>query len=223
MARPRSDIQDRILAAAHVQFLAEGVEAASLRRIAKDAETSIGMVYYYYTTKDDLFLAVVETIYQRFLSDLETVLASRQGYRERLCGVYGRIGAMSDNELDVLRLIIRESLTSNDRRDRLMQRFLRGHLPLLMGAILEGIEGGEIDREVHPMVAMACTLGLSGAVSALMQLSKKRSECRVDPSAAPDFMRDVIRGFAALSLSPESIADSMSRIVARALSPEKAT
>jgi AcrR family transcriptional regulator len=76
VARPKSDIQERIVAAAHQRFLAEGVEATSLRNIAKDADTSIGMVYYYYTTKDDLFLAVVEETYQVILADLEQRLGA---------------------------------------------------------------------------------------------------------------------------------------------------
>ncbi|HEY5959481.1 MAG TPA: TetR/AcrR family transcriptional regulator, partial [Polyangiaceae bacterium] len=175
MPRPRSDIQDRILLAAHTRFLAEGVEAASLRQIAKDAETSIGMVYYYYTTKDDLFLAVVEEIYQKFLEDLESIWASRHSFQERLCSFYARIGAMSKAEFEVLQLIIRESLTSHDRRKQLKQRFLRGHLPLLMRAILEAISNGEIERSLHPMVAMACTLGFTGASAMLMQVSRKMS------------------------------------------------
>ena len=45
MARPRSDIEPRIVHAARRRFLKEGVDGASLRTIAKDAGTSIGMVY----------------------------------------------------------------------------------------------------------------------------------------------------------------------------------
>lgn len=203
-----------------MRFVSEGVEAASLRQIAKDADTSIGMVYYYYTTKDDLFLAVVEEIYQKFLSDLEAILATRRSYQERLSGIYGRMGAMTNNEFEVLRLIVRESLTSNDRRNQLMQRFLRGHLPLLMGAILEGFAAGEIDKKLNPMVALACTLGFSGVVSTLMRLSKPRAEGCVDPAVAPDFMREVIRGFVELSPSCDELAAQLSRIVARALAPD---
>src|SRR4029077_6434218 len=57
MARPRSDIQPRIVRAARERFLAEGVDGASLRTIASDAGTNVGMVFYYFPTKDDLFLA----------------------------------------------------------------------------------------------------------------------------------------------------------------------
>ena len=58
MGRTPSDIAPRIVHAARRRFLSDGVEGASLRAIARDARTSIGMIYYYYPAKDDLFLAV---------------------------------------------------------------------------------------------------------------------------------------------------------------------
>ena len=63
MARPRSDIAQRIVSAAAERFLHDGVDGASLRRIAQAAGTNLGMVYYYFPSKDDLFLAVVERHY----------------------------------------------------------------------------------------------------------------------------------------------------------------
>ncbi len=70
MGRTRSDLGPRIIEAARGRFLREGVDGASLRAIAADAGTSIGMVYYYFPTKDDLFFAVVEETYQHVLEDL---------------------------------------------------------------------------------------------------------------------------------------------------------
>jgi AcrR family transcriptional regulator len=222
MARPRSDIQERILLAAHARFLAEGVEAASLRNVAKDAETSIGMVYYYYTTKDDLFLAIVEETYQKILADLEGILAGQSSFQERLRGFYARIGAMPKAEQEVVRLIVREALTSHERRDRLMRRFLRGHLPLLMRAILEASAAGEVDEDTHPIVVMACTLGFAGAMTTLIQLARVEVDACIDPATAPDFMRELIHSFAAKVPRGDELAQQLSRFVVRAVSPSSA-
>jgi AcrR family transcriptional regulator len=167
VARPKSDIQERILDAAHRRFLAEGVDAASLRSIAKDADTSIGMVYYYYTTKDELFLAVVEETYQLLLADLDEVFQTHQSFRERLTGLYERVGKFSTYELEVIELIIRESLTSNERRNSLIRRFKRGHLPLLWNAVADGRKTGELEASIHPIVIMACSVAI-GTVPMLM-------------------------------------------------------
>jgi AcrR family transcriptional regulator len=84
MPRPKSDIDVRILHAARERFLNEGVDGASLRAIAKDARTSIGMVYYYFPSKDDLFLAVVEEVYERVVSELSAALGSDVPVVERI-------------------------------------------------------------------------------------------------------------------------------------------
>jgi AcrR family transcriptional regulator len=178
VARPKSDIQERILDAAHRRFLAEGVDAASLRNIAKDAETSIGMVYYYYTTKDELFLAVVEETYQLLLADLEEVFQNHSSFRERLTGLYERVGRFSTHELEVIELIIRESFTSNERRYSLIQRFKRGHLPLLWNAVIDGRKTGELEASIHPIVSMVCSLAI-GTIP-LMMLRNVNRQC--DPS-----------------------------------------
>jgi AcrR family transcriptional regulator len=110
MARPRTDIAPRILEAARQRFRQHGVDGASLRAIAKDAKTSIGMVYYYYPTKDDLFFAVVESVYERFLEKLEKALAPTGTVEERLGRLYRQLSEVTDEEIEMLRLVVRDVL-----------------------------------------------------------------------------------------------------------------
>lgn len=156
MARPRTDIAPRIVHAARARFLVEGVDGASLRMIAKDAKTNVGMIYYYFPTKDDLFFAVVEEIYGALLHDLEQILASEGNAKARLEKMFSRLGALSSEELDVVRLVVREALVSSTRLDRLVERFARGHLPMVLGALAEGVDNGELVDDVPlPMLMMA--------------------------------------------------------------------
>src|SRR5262245_29839464 len=105
MARPKSDIQPRILTAARARFLADGVDGASLRGIASDAGTSIGMVYYYYPTKDELFFGVVEELYRKLLADVEAAIAPDAPVKQRVERLYGRIARLSEDELLMARLV----------------------------------------------------------------------------------------------------------------------
>jgi AcrR family transcriptional regulator len=168
MARPKSDIEPRILSAARQRFLQDGVDGASLRGIATDAGTSIGMVYYYFPTKDDLFFGVVEELYQRLLKDIEVAIAPDVPVRERVERLYGRVARLSDDELLVLRLVVREALTSNTRFARLRQRFQTGHVPLIARLVADGYASGAFNRELHPMVAMLSVAGM-GVVPQLIR------------------------------------------------------
>lgn len=168
MARPKSDIEPRILSAARTRFLSDGVDGASLRGIASDAGTSIGMVYYYFPSKDELFFAVVEELYQRLLGDIERAIAADVGVRERVERLYLRIAAITDEELMVLRLVAREALTSNERFKRLRERFKAGHVPLIARLVADGYASGVLDRNLHPMVAMLAVAGV-GVIPQLMR------------------------------------------------------
>ena len=200
MARPRTDIAPRIVRAARKRFLEQGVDGASLRTIARDAKTNIGMVYYYFPTKDDLFLAIVEEKYAALLHELEQLLApppvGHEGTtRDRLRKVFARIGALSPEELDVVRLVVREALVSSTRLERLLQRFARGHLPLLLGAIVDGVQRGELVDDV-PVPLL--TIAIMGA-GVLPQIMRRAAGDRVPivaglPSgeALAELMLDVI-------------------------------
>jgi len=158
MPRPRSDIRPRIIQAARERYLEEGVDGASLRAIARDAGTSIGMIYYYFPTKDDLFLGVVEDVYGNLLDDLSVALADDVSVEERIRRLYARVGEMSDVEFVVIRIVIREALVSSSRLERLVERFSRGHLPLVVQTMNDGVREGVLtDR--HPLPLLIAAVG----------------------------------------------------------------
>jgi AcrR family transcriptional regulator len=174
MPRPASDIQARLVQAARNRFLAVGVDGASLREIAAAARTSIGMVYYHFGGKDDLFFAVVEEVYQRLLADLETALAPGPSVRERLRRLYRRLAVLSEAELDVLRLVTREVMVSSARLDRLVARFMRGHLPLVLGLLEEGVRDGTLDPSRPLLLMLMATFAMGGPPQIIRRIIQKR-------------------------------------------------
>jgi AcrR family transcriptional regulator len=160
MARPRSDIQPRIVRAARARFLESGVDGASLRTIAHDAGTNVGMVFYYFPTKDHLFLAVIEEVYAKLLDDLGAVLAGGAPVRDRLEQVFARIGRASAEELAVVRLVAREALLSSERFGRVFARMQRGHVAMILTTLAEGIARGEIDGRIPPPLLLISCLGM---------------------------------------------------------------
>jgi AcrR family transcriptional regulator len=173
MARPRSDIAPRIVHAARARFLGQGVDGASLRQIAEDAGTSIGMVYYYFPTKDDLFLAVVEEVYVALLADLEGALSPVRSVEARLDALYQRLGALTADETLVMRIVLREVLASPVRLRRLIQRFRRGHLPLVMKLLEDGRARGVFDRRHPPALVLVSMMALGGLGQAVLGLGAR--------------------------------------------------
>jgi AcrR family transcriptional regulator len=174
MARPRTDIQPRIVHAARARFLAEGVDGASLRTIARDAKTNIGMVFYYFPTKDDLFLAVVEEVYANLLRDLEAALGGGDSARERLKRGFTRLGAATDDEIQVVRLVAREALLSSERFERVFTRAQAGHVRMIFEVLAEGAAKGEIDADLPLPFALVCTFAMGGIPQLLRRVGGDR-------------------------------------------------
>ncbi len=193
MPRPRTDIQPRILAAARARFLADGVDGASLRAIAREAGSNLGMLYYYFPSKDDLFLAVVEEVYGRLLADLTQALGPGR-FEERLGRLYDRFAAMSDHELEVVKLVIREVIGGSPRLGRLVERFQRGHLPLVIGALIDGMRQGAVRPDLPPPVVLMLTFAI-GALPQIVRRSAGDLPPFRDLPAAPELARLLLAAF----------------------------
>ena len=185
MGRAGSGIETRIVHAARRRFLLEGIDGASLRAIARDAKTSIGMIYYYYPSKDDLFLAVVEEIYETLLGDLESRLDRARPVGERVRLLYERLGALSEDEKQVLRLVIREALASPDRLETLIERFQRGHLPLVLELVNDGTAEGLFRKDLPAGLILGALMAIGGPAQIVLGVAERHLPRRTVPRA-PD-------------------------------------
>lgn len=196
MARPPSDIRERIVIAARARFLIEGVDGAALRQIAKDAGTNIGMVYYYYKTKDELFLAVVEAIYGGLLADIEATLNGELSEEQRFLALYLRLSQLSEDEFQVVRLVLREALVSSTRLASIGRLFFRGHAALVMRTVAQGIDAGRLRADLPPLLLTAASMLLG-----FMPQVARRMAARTDTPMA------------ALLPEPEAIARGMAKLL----------
>jgi AcrR family transcriptional regulator len=163
------------------------------------------MVVYYFPSKDDLFLAVVEEVYAKILADLELALSIDDTTRERLRRAVLRIGTLSEHELEVLRLVAREALLSSVRFKRIVARFMRGHLPLLFSAIAEGVRTGELDASLPVPLLVVAVIGLCGVPQILRRAA-----------------RDVPLFADLAGAGPAALADASLRLLLRAVGGPKA-
>ncbi|MBZ0234119.1 MAG: TetR/AcrR family transcriptional regulator [Deltaproteobacteria bacterium] len=167
MARPATDIRHRIVVAARDAFDHGGVDAVSLRTIARKAKTTIGMIYYYFPTKDELFLAVIEDVYEVVLPEIAAILSADLPLRPKLGRVMARLAGGNDAERAVMRIAVRDALVSSARRTRLFERFQRGHIPLVLQAIVRAEQAGELRADV-PAVMKVFSAGAVAVLGSLV-------------------------------------------------------
>jgi hypothetical protein len=102
--------------------------------------------------------------------------------KERLRRLFRRIGAISDVELLTLRLVVREVLVSSSRLDRLIDRFQRGHIPLILATLADGVQDGSIDPSRQLGLVLMATIAMGAVPQAIRRVAGNRLPLGVLPS-----------------------------------------
>ena len=103
----------RILAAAEAVFAARGFEGASTREIAAQAGVNISSLHYHWASKDALYVAVFQDVFDRLTTLLRGTIGGLAGERRRevaVARVMGELVAFMAEHPTVPKLLVRRLL-----------------------------------------------------------------------------------------------------------------
>lgn len=158
------DTRRDLLEAALVEFAAVGFEAASTRVIAARAGVKQGQLTYHYETKDDLWRATVDQLFERF--DAEFAAASVSLASTEYEGAAGatalvvRALVRAVSRLPELnRVMIHASTTDSDRLAWLVDRHVRPRFDELSPLWEQVRTEGGTHLDADPLLIYYCLLG----------------------------------------------------------------
>ncbi len=185
----------RILDQARVVFVERGFEAATIREICRRAEANVAAVNYYFSSKEELYLAVIEDLMDGSLERFPPLLGlgpdapAGERLRAFVTSFLLRIVRGSDgpDQERQGQLIARELTTPSPKLERLVERYARPQKAMLESIVSE-LLGPEASREVVRLcaysVASQCLYALYGrAMDALLDPGGDSLESRVDTLA----------------------------------------
>lgn len=139
----KDEVRNSIHHAALLEFQEKGFKNASMRSIAEKGGMTVGNLYRYFTSKEDLFYAVIQPAYhkiialtqehlaqiddprevQRFLDHIadQIILINRKHRRELLILIEGSEGTRFEHAIDEIINLVENQLTNhlfNKRKDR---------------------------------------------------------------------------------------------------------
>ncbi|NLK50282.1 MAG: TetR/AcrR family transcriptional regulator [Candidatus Cloacimonetes bacterium] len=79
--------RNRILESAIAVFVANGYDKSSLEDIAAEAKIGKTTIYYYFSSKETLFMEAVQAAHEQFLADIERRLSGATGFEQRFRSV----------------------------------------------------------------------------------------------------------------------------------------
>ena len=149
----------QLVAAATEAFARQGVAATSVADIVRSAGVAQGTFYLYFTSKDDVILAVVAGVAETMLTSLQGRLDTAEMPAKDRLRAFGRLLAdlARDGELsDVTDFIHRAE--NRTLHDRFAEHLLPRLLPLMEQLVADGVTDGSF-RVADPRAAAWFVLG----------------------------------------------------------------
>jgi len=162
-----AEMRQRILDGAHRVMLAGGYRATTMPAIAAEAEVSVGLLYRYFESKEELYLAMCEAVTQAQLDDLAVQMSRIADPRERLASAIGYF--IDSLEAERWGAIITTGWAEADikpaLRDMLRRRCdqIRAFAAMFLR---EAVTRGEIEPEVDvEELSLATTMLMDGVIA----------------------------------------------------------
>ena len=183
-AREREARRESILDAAVAVFEQRGFDGATVEAIAAAAEINIATLYYYFPSKDLLYLAVLRRAIDVVLPRLEAAAAAGRTPAEKLrnlAGTYYRFFREHPEAQSVLRCLQSKALPTEDpaTRETVTSVYLgtRHAIGVVTRVIAAAVESGAF-RELDPReTAVLFWAGLNG----IFQMAENKGVFREDP------------------------------------------
>ena len=138
-------IEDKILAAAEEEFYRSGFDAASTAKIAKSVGVTHAMVNYYYRTKEQLFLRILDNHVEKALAVLREVMREHGGMEETLIKTASALFGIFDEDRSFPFLLLDASRSHPEYLVRYRERLyvsakgvLEGHVERLRESVPDG-------------------------------------------------------------------------------------
>jgi AcrR family transcriptional regulator len=192
-----TEMRQRILEGAHRAMLDGGYRGTTMPEIATAAGVSVGLLYRYFSSKEQLYLAMCEAVTQAQLDDLAMELSRISDPRERLASAVGLF--VDSLEAERWGAIITtgwaEADVNPDLRDLLRRRCdqIRAFASMFLR---EGVARGEVDGDADiEELSLAVTMLMDGVVAHQAEMGD-----RFDA----DLVRRSVIGLAGRILGPAS-------------------
>ncbi|MCE5271763.1 TetR/AcrR family transcriptional regulator [bacterium] len=155
--------RDRILAAAVQEFVEHGPEGARMQRIAERSGANKAMIYYYFSSKQELYEQVFRKIIRQKIGRLIGII-SRDGEAEDKVRSMVEFYCDLYSDPHVMRTLLRELASGAETLRKVMRELMAEYdFPIQRfwpELIAEGQRKGHL-REVDPMHALASLIGMA--------------------------------------------------------------
>lgn len=166
-AEPERGARERILVAALQMFAEHGFDGARTRDIADRAGANLGLIKYYFDTKEKLWQAAISLAFLDLQTELADVLAPPAGdgpdERARLEQLLRRFVHFVARRPEFMRMMNDEGKRNGPRMRWLADHYVKPLTSVVRGLLERGAESGAVPS-ISPAILHYMALGAAGLV-----------------------------------------------------------
>lgn len=155
--------REQVLNAAADVIRAKGYQAASISDIAQRLGSDRASVYYYFASKQEIFLALVQQAVEANVADVEAAAAASGSATDRLIRVIEHLAESYERHYPYLHLYVQEDMRRMSDDGSAAEKHLkdcsRRYDAALLKITIEGVESGEFRSEVDPQMLKFAVVG----------------------------------------------------------------
>jgi TetR/AcrR family transcriptional regulator, fatty acid metabolism regulator protein len=148
---PAVDRRRQILDAAVRAFARRGYEATRVGDVATEAGVAYGLVYHYFTSKEQLLETIFRDTWSQMLKTIREIETEADPVREQLRKVVALVLRAWNRDPDLVRVLVREVTRTPHLQSEVAE--IQHAFDALERIIARGQETGEFRREIDPRVA----------------------------------------------------------------------
>jgi AcrR family transcriptional regulator len=156
--------KDQIMNAAQVVVASKGYDQARMDDIVEKAQLSKGAIYWYYKSKKDIYLSLIDYWFNEYSEGVLKSLEDKDSSSEQLKSLFEYFVDQFDQNPDTFKIMVEFWRTSgldvdfNNKLQEIYSQFLE----YIIDIIKNGINGGEF-KEVDPRItALSILINIEG-------------------------------------------------------------
>ncbi|MGC9529776.1 MAG: TetR/AcrR family transcriptional regulator [Candidatus Bipolaricaulaceae bacterium] len=158
-------LEDRIMDAAARLFAGQGFHAAGMRAVARAAGVSIGAIYHYFSSKEEVYFAILRRELERRRAAVETLRARDPSAEQAIRHVVRLHFDLLREGGESVRLMSRAWLPASAALRERAQALYQEFAAYVADLLAEGMAAGKL-RRCPPLVTAYALLGMAEAVTA---------------------------------------------------------
>ena len=155
----REQRKSKIIDGALKVFKAQGIEKTTMDEIALESGFGIATLYYYFASKDEVFIAIMETGWKQLWEGIESLIVDNKNPKEKFINIVKEVASIVDNNKNLYGFLFTAPNHIQDASKQTWKTYQERLYSILKSIIEEGIKANEFIK-LDPNLLMKAIGGL---------------------------------------------------------------